>query len=88
MATRLELLALILAPIMLVSLAGAIAAGTLQILWIGTPSGSASASAADALGFIFGGALLLSFVIAAYQECKRPPGQMKSTDPNDFGADV
>jgi hypothetical protein len=83
----LEVVALSLVPIMFVSLAGAIGAGILQILWIGSPFGSGSATAAFALAFVFAGALLLSFFIAAWQECHhvRP---IKESDPNEFGAEV
>ncbi len=83
----LELLAVILAPVLFISLVGAIAAGILQILWIGSPFGTASANTAFALAFIFAGALLLSFIIAAYQECHQT-AHIKETDPNDFGAEV
>ncbi len=83
----LELVAVILAPVMLVSLAGAIAAGILQILWIGSPMGIMAANTAFTLAFIFAGALLLSFFIAAWQEC-HDAGHIKETDPNEFGAEV
>ncbi len=83
----LELLAVILAPVLFISLVGAVAGGILQILWIGSPFGTASANTAFALAFIFAGALLLSFIIAAYQECHQT-AHIRESDPNDFGAEV
>jgi hypothetical protein len=73
--------------IMGASLAGAMATGILHILWVGSPGGARVAQIAFTLGFIFGGALLISFLIAAYEEC-RDMAQLKPTDPNEFGAEV
>jgi hypothetical protein len=38
-------------------------------------------------GFVFGGALFVAFIIAAYEECRHIT-QIKATDPNEFGAEV
>ena len=73
--------------IMAVSLLGAMAAGILHILWVGKPGGAEVARIAFTLGIIFGGSLLISFLIAAYEEC-RDIALIKPTDPNEFGAEV
>jgi hypothetical protein len=83
----LDKILLALFGIMAVSLLGAMAAGIIHILWIGTPAGAQVARVAFTLGFVFGGSLLLSFLIAAYEEC-RDIALIKKTDPNEFGAEA
>jgi hypothetical protein len=72
---------------MAVGLAGAVAFGILHILWVGSPSGTQAARTAFTFAFIFGGGLLISFLIAAYEEC-RDIALIKKTDPNEFGAEA
>ncbi len=76
-----------LGAIMAIGLAGAIAFGTLHILWVGSPAGAQVAQIGFSFGFAFGGALLLAFIIAAYEEC-RDAALIRPTDPNEFGAEV
>jgi len=83
----LDLAAVVLLPVMLISLCCAIAAGTLQILWTGNPMSQTAATVSFVFAFLFGGALMIAFLFAAYTECKRP-GEIKPTDPNEFGAEV
>jgi hypothetical protein len=83
----LDKILLALFGIMAVSLLGAMATGILHILWIGTPAGTQVARTAFTLAFIFGGSLLLSFLVAAYEEC-RHMALIKPTDPNEFGAEA
>ena len=83
----LEKISVLLAALMLVSFAGAVAMGILHILWVGRPAGTQVAQIAFTFGFVFGGSLLLAFVIAAYEEV-RNIARIKATDPNEFGAEV
>jgi hypothetical protein len=73
--------------IMAVTLLGAIAFGIIHILWVGSPAGAQVARIAFTLGIIFGVSLLISFLIAAYEEC-RDIALIKKTDPNQFGAEA
>jgi len=76
-----------LAALMAIGLAGAVAFGILHILWVGSPAGAQVAQIAFSFAFVFGGALLLAFTIAAYEECQHMT-EIKPTDPNEFGAEV
>jgi hypothetical protein len=83
----LEKVSVVLAILMAIGLAGAIAMGILHILWVGTPRGTTVSQIAFTFGFLFGGSLLLAFLIAAYEEV-RNIAHLKTTDPNEFGAEV
>ncbi len=76
-----------LAALMAIGLAGAVAFGILHILWVGSPAGTQVSQIAFSFGFVFGAALFLAFIIAAYEEC-RDMAQINPTDPNEFGAEV
>ena len=83
----LDKILLVLLALMAVGFAGAAAMGILHILWVGSPAGTTVSQIAFTFGFVFGGALFVAFIIAAYEECRHIT-QIKATDPNEFGAEV
>ena len=83
----LEKVFLVLVILMTIGFAGAVAMGILHILWVGSPAGTTVSQIAFTFGFVFGGALFIAFIIAAYEECRHIT-EIKTTDPNEFGAEV